>query len=149
MTFVRDMHEWHFFCSVAAVMLTPSLPFVLLRFIMSPPLSHGAVTTMVRSEGNQSNPAFQPVLQLIQVKQVGSDRFRVRLQSRSRRLLSLSLSPLSNDIASRTLTYSSIVDRQSFPTDRPLHKACWPLSSIHLCTVDSSGMTVLCRSKTL
>ena len=41
-------------------------------------LTHGAITTMVRSEGQAANPAFQPILQLIQVKAVGTERFRVR-----------------------------------------------------------------------
>lgn len=41
-------------------------------------LTHGAVLTMVRSEGQPPNPAFQPVLQLIQVKAVANGRFRVR-----------------------------------------------------------------------
>jgi replication factor A1 len=39
-------------------------------------LTHGAILQMVRSEGQQANPAFQPVLQLLQVKEVGNDRFR-------------------------------------------------------------------------
>jgi hypothetical protein len=42
-------------------------------------LTHGAISQMVRSEGQQANPAFQPVLQLLQVKEVGNDRFRVSL----------------------------------------------------------------------
>lgn len=55
-------------------------------------LTHGAITTMVRSEGQTANPAFQPILQLIQVKAVGNDRFRVRTPVRHFRLLQIPLS---------------------------------------------------------
>lgn len=74
------MHEWRLGGSFwsNAIHSLHFLPVIFIRINMPTQLSTGAITQMVRSEGQQSNPAFQPVLQLLQVKQVGPDRYRVR-----------------------------------------------------------------------
>jgi hypothetical protein len=45
-------------------------------------VSHGAIPALSRMEGHASDPSFQPIIQVINIKSVGAaggnDRYRVR-----------------------------------------------------------------------
>lgn len=67
-------HGSIFSCNAASCSL---VSFVIsFRNIMS--LTHGAIHTMVRSN-SPANPAFKPALQLLTMKKVNDDRYRVSL----------------------------------------------------------------------
>jgi hypothetical protein len=67
--------------SVHSHILLTSIPYSYIH-IHSMSVSHGAIPALSRMEGHASDPSFQPIIQVINIKSVGAaggnDRYRVR-----------------------------------------------------------------------